>query len=63
MLDGMGERGWGGCVMDTGEGMCCGERCVLYKTDESRTCTPETNNTLYVNNNSKKLGRLGGSVG
>lgn len=25
------------------------EHQVLYKTDESQTCTPETSNTLYVN--------------
>lgn len=24
----------------------CGECCVLYKTDESQICTPETNNIL-----------------
>ena len=29
--------------------MCCGEHCVLCKTDESQTWTPEVNNTLYVN--------------
>ena len=33
--------------------MCYGERCELCKTDESQTCTPETNDTLYVNK--KKL--------
>ena len=37
--------------MDIREGMCYGECCELYKTDESETCTPETNNTLYVNKN------------
>ena len=36
--------------MDIGEVMCCGEHCVLCKTGESQICTPETNNTLYVNN-------------
>ena len=41
--------GWGGWVMDIGEGMRCGECCVLCKADESQTCIPETNNTLYVN--------------
>ena len=41
--------GWGGWVMDIGEGMCYGEHCELCQTDESQTCTPETNNTLYVN--------------
>ena len=44
-----GGRGWGGWVMDIGEGMCYGEHWVLCKTDESQTCTPETNNILYVN--------------
>ena len=44
-----GGEGWGNWVMDIGEGMCCNEHWVLYKTDESQTCTPETNNTLYVN--------------
>ena len=47
---GGGMGGWGDWVMDTGEGMCCGECRVLCKTDESQTCTPETNNMLYVNN-------------
>ena len=42
-------EGWGGWVMDIGEGMCYGECHELCKTDESQTCTPETNNTLYVN--------------
>jgi len=42
-------------MMDTGESMCCGECCVLFKTDESHTCTPETNNTLYVNNLKKDI--------
>ena len=37
--------------MDIGEGMCYGECCELCKTDESQTCAPETNNTLYVNKN------------
>ena len=40
--------------MDTGEGMCYGEHCELCKTDESQTCTPETNNTLYVNLKKRK---------
>ena len=44
-----GWEGWGGWVMDTEEGMYYGERCELCKTDESQTCTPKTNNTLYVN--------------
>jgi len=35
--------------MDIGESMCYGERCELCKTDESQTCTPETNNTLCIN--------------
>ena len=42
------EERWGGWVMDTGEGMCYGECCELCKTDDSQTCTPEANNTLYV---------------
>lgn len=33
--------------------MCCGERRVLCKTDESQSRTPGTNNTLYVNYNKK----------
>ena len=37
-------EGWGSWVMDIGEGMCY----ELFKTDESQTCTLETNNTLYV---------------
>ena len=36
--------GEGGGVMDIGEGMCYGESCELCKTDDSQTCTPETNN-------------------
>ena len=35
--------------MDIGKGMCYGECCELCKTDDSQTCTPETNNTLYFN--------------
>ena len=35
--------------MDTGEGMCYAECCELCKTDDSQTCTPGANNTLYVN--------------
>ena len=34
----------GNWVMDIGEGMCCNEHWVLYKIDESQTCTSETNN-------------------
>lgn len=44
--------GWGGWVIDNGEGMCYRECCELCKTSESQTCTPETN-TLYVHNNKK----------
>ena len=44
--------GWegkiGGWVMDTGDGMYYGECCEMCKTDDSQTCTPEANNTLYV---------------
>ena len=40
---------WGGWVMDIGEGMCDGKCCELCKTDESQTCTSETNNAVYVN--------------
>lgn len=36
-------------MMDTGEVTCCGEGCVLCKTDESQTSTSETNNAPYVN--------------
>ena len=36
--------------MDTGEGMCYGESCEVCKSDDSQTCTPGVNNTLYVNN-------------
>ena len=48
--DGCGRMGW----LDDGhwggyEGMCYGECYELCKTDESQTCTPETNNTLSVN--------------
>ena len=43
-----GGGGMGNWVMDVGEGMCCNEYWVLCKTDESQTCTSETNNTLYV---------------
>ena len=42
-----GER-WSGWVMDIEEGMCCDGHCELCKTDESQTCTLETNNTLYM---------------
>ena len=45
----LGCDGWGGWVMDIGEGMCYGECCELCKTDDSQTCTPEANNILYVN--------------
>ena len=47
-------EGWDGWVMDTGEGIWYGECCELCKTDESRTCTPETNNTVYVNKTRKE---------
>ena len=45
--------------MDTGEGMCYGECCEMCKTDDSQTCTPGTNNTLYVNlkNQDKNQGK------
>lgn len=49
VLGGAGVGEWGGQVMDIGERMCCGERWVLYKTNESQTYTPEASNTLYVN--------------
>ena len=49
VLLGGGRVGEGGWVMDTGEGMCYGQCCELCKTDDSETCTPETNNTLYFN--------------
>lgn len=40
-----------GCwVIDTGEAMCYNECCELCKTEESHTCNPGINNTLYVNN-------------
>ena len=45
--------------MDIGEGMCYGECCELCETDESQTCTPETNNTFYVNFFKKKKKRNG----
>lgn len=35
--------------MNTAKGMCCGECCILCKTDESQTWTPKRNNTFYVN--------------
>ena len=59
---GGGWTGWGGWVMDTGEGICYGQRCELCKTDESQSCTPGANNTLYVNNN-KKRNNMSFSVG
>jgi len=37
------------------EGMCYGECCEFCKTVESQTCTPETNNTSYVNKKEKKI--------
>ena len=45
-------EGWDGWVMDIGEGY--GECCELCKTDESQTCTPETNNTVYVKKEKKE---------
>ena len=36
---GRGWEGWGGWMMDIGEGMCYGEHCELCKTDESQNCT------------------------
>lgn len=38
-----------GWVMVNEEGMCYGESCESCKTDDSQTCIPETNDTLYVN--------------
>ena len=35
--------------MDIGEGMCYAECCEMCKPGDSQTCTPGTNNTLYVN--------------
>ena len=35
--------------MDIGEGMCYGECFEMCKPDESQTCIPGANNTLYVN--------------
>ena len=35
--------------MDIGEGVCYGECCEVCKPDDSQTCTPVSNNTLYVN--------------
>lgn len=29
--------------------MCYDEHYVLYQTDESQACTPQTNNTLHIN--------------
>ena len=40
--------GWGKWVMVVKEGTC-DEHWVLYVSDESLNCTPETNITLYVN--------------
>ena len=42
-------------MMDIVEGMCYGECCELFKTDDSQTCTPETNNTIYVNKKNKEV--------
>ena len=35
--------------MDIGEGMCYGECCEMCKPDDSQTCTPGANDTLYIN--------------
>ena len=37
--------------------VCYGECCEMCKPDDLETCTPEANNTLYVNKNKflKKL--------
>ena len=35
--------------MDIREGVCYGECCEVCKSDNSQTCTPMANNTLYVN--------------
>ena len=40
-------RGW--LVMDIGEGICYGECCEVCEPDDSQTCTPGADNTLYVN--------------
>ena len=48
---GRGGYGEGGWVMDIGEGMCYGGCCEVCKPDDSQTCTPGANNTLYVNKN------------
>ena len=36
-------------MIDIGEGMGYGECCELCKADDSQTCAPEANNTVYVN--------------
>lgn len=36
-------------MIDTGEAMCHGECCVVCKTVDTQTCTPETENTLCLN--------------
>ena len=46
---GVGRVGRGWWVMNIGEGMCCGECCEMCKPGECQTCTPGSNNTLYVN--------------
>ena len=46
--------------MDTGEGMCYGERCELCKTVESQICTSETNNAIYVKKEKKKKKNVAG---
>ena len=35
--------------MDIGDGRCYGECCEVCKPDDTQTCTPGANNTLYVN--------------
>lgn len=39
--------------MDAGDGVCFGECREVCQPDDSPTCTPGTNNTLYVNNKRK----------
>ena len=41
--------------MDIRDSMCYDECCELFKTDDSQTCTPEANNTLYVDKTHKSI--------
>ena len=36
---GGGGLGWGGWVMNVGEGICCGGCCEMCKPEDSQTCT------------------------